>query len=458
MGDISPVLASFLAGQQGQTDLIKTAQGIAAQRDARTQRQQELDDIMKRFDISSKQEQSKIDLQTQIMRNSHDLTLAEQRDKLREGLANQTIPAQSTQIQGGIQIPSITNGQIPNQGEGDAPAAPINIPGISIPGPSASMVSPNQTAPDAFGGQISVPMPALASDIKTKEYMDTQGNFKQQLQDFKNDQLVTQLGMKDKQLEQQGQQFKERLDQAEKLAQMGILSKENLAESRMNYAMAARMHFRTPEQRQLDIKNNATGLATGKYDWSKIDPEDRAETREALNSMHMTDLPSKTANDIMERAGDASRFINVSERLKQIANNNGLGDQATNVVRNMIPFNLNARAAQFNGALQGIIPSMEKAQGLSLSRAGSSVPFQNQQKNITPRLTDTNDTIDQKITNGADIHLSALADKISNLSPEHQKLIWTDIVTQYPELMDHPVIGPKIAKAKAQGRYKVGLP
>lgn len=456
MGSISPVLEAYLRGQQQQTSIIEQAKSIADRQAELKQRQQTIDEVVRQHDLENTHNNKMYDLAVQAHDTQRQAGNLQAMKDLQEGLKNGSIPIPGISMPGGINVAPQTNA--PVGAGGDAPVLPATpTSGVSIPGAPVQVQSPNYTGATPYG-PITVPTPTTtALQDKINDYNATTGDTKSQLLDFKNYQLTSQLGMKDQALAQQKQISDNNLAQHELLYKLGIDSKEQIAFARAEAASNARYNYMTPEQYKQEVQSNATGVATGQMNWAQVDPKQRAMVREELNSRKMTDLPVKTADDIMSSAGSAARFLKIAPALKAVAGNSTTSDVASNVVRNIVsktPFYTNPKVSQFNSLLQPLLPDIEKAQGLSLARAGSSPLMATQQKNIMPAITDTADVIDSKIRNATDVHLSDLANKMSNLTPEHRQLMWKRIITENPELKEAPkAIYDAVQKAVKTGKY-----
>lgn len=460
MGDISPVLEAFLRGQQQQTSIINQAHDIANQVAERKQRQQQIDDIISQHAIENTHAQKMYELSRDKDALEHQQGIWTAQKIVEQGLKSGEIPIPSGTIQGGMQIPGLTSPA--GAGGSDAPMLPqqATSPPMNIPGMPQTVQSPTYSTNTPFGN-ITVPTPATTTtQDKINEYKATTGDTQAQLREFKNYQLEVQSGIKDAALAQQKQHYDDTIAELTRMHDLTGAFKEQVAAAKADKDNAARYNFMTPEQYQQETQNNATGVATGQMSWAQVDPKQKPVVREILNSRKLTDLPVKTADDIMGSAGAALRFIKIAPALKAVAGNDSNSAVAGNVVRNLVsktPFYDNPKVSQFNSLIQPLLPDIEKAQGLSLARAGSSPQLANQQKNIMPKITDTADVIDSKVRNAADVHLSDLANKMANLTPEHRQLMWNRILTEYPELKEAPkVIYDKVKAAVKTGKYSPG--
>lgn len=461
--NLSPVIQAFLQGHKQQSDLIGQAreildrqQQIKNQDAERQQRQQQIDEIVRQHNVENKKDQDRLGLEHDLFQLNVKKAHMDAQDKVIAGLKDQSIPLQfgaapSALIPG---LPGVTG------------ASPTTLPGAGIP-----TVAPTQSVDTPYG-KITVPTPQTNTQTAVQQYnallpqkveeaKQIFGATKEPQLEATNAYKDAMLQQKDTALAQQRSEFDSRLQQTSMLFQMGLASKGELAAAKAENETAKRYGFRTPEQYKNDVAHNVYKLANGQMGLNEIpDVQERIDTKSALDANHYT-VPAKGAiDDAFKRAESAARFVTDGESLKGIAKNDTLGAQGANLVRRAIqsatPFK-NSTAATFDSVVKGLNPDVDTALGLSLARAGSSPGFAKRIDELLPNLVDSNETIDNKIKNVADIHLTGIADKIANLPIEQRKLIWGRIVEEHPELLRRTDIGPKVAKAKSTGKYVPGF-
>jgi len=132
MGDISPVLASFLAGQQGRTDVLNKAQ-------EQKFRQQQLDETIKQFQVESKRKQDELELQHNIFQDTHQLHLSNLIQKYKEGVQSGINPIDQTNIpgvqdQGAAATQQNQPSGVPGMPQGFGSVQPPNAPGTGVQG------------------------------------------------------------------------------------------------------------------------------------------------------------------------------------------------------------------------------------------------------------------------------------------------------------------------------------
>jgi hypothetical protein len=480
---ISPVLQAFFEGQQNRAKLLQDATDQANIQAERQQRQQQIDELVRQHNLENDRAMKEYDL----AQDTHAAAVREANFKamndIAAGLKSGTIPLQGTNAPGTLMIPG---GQAP--GTLDTSGLPIaGRTSMAIPGLGPNVFTPNPTQTVDMGmGPMTVATPPT-TDLQDKEHMDAvrvandivtfKATSSTDMQDkehmdavraandiaifkaTKEPEYQLQAALKDQQIQNQNQYWEGRLQTMQQMYELGIATKEELAQMKADADTAKRYGYRTPEQYQQDVNNNVTGLASGQKQWSEItDPQEKRDTQEALAAKGYQ-IPAKSLmDDIAARASDAERFVNVAQQMKAMTSENiGLAGQVSNYLRDLPGVNkFNQKASTFNSLLQSLVAPLEKAQGLSLSRAGSSVPVANLQKSITPSLTDTPKAVQTKIANAADVHLTEIADKIANMPQAQKILIWNKIATDNPDLMNDPLIGPMVAKAKIVGNYTPG--
>lgn len=469
--NVSPVLAAFLQGQKQQSDVIGNANEILQRREALKQRQQEINDTMKRFNISSQREQEQLDLNTQI----HNLTVKQHLhqagiDLVNHLMANPSVAPDSLhtitpQASPQMQIPGMPGQSGPQLS--DVTNKPQAVMAPPQPGEPVTM--------DVGYGPQTVTMPKSTASQQIEQLqalMPVKKAEAQQVQDIRDKSAESMFEMKSGQQEvlnavkmaQQKQEFNQTLAQKQaELAQKELLFNIGIgAKADLQTAKAELDSYKTlggtPEEFAARVKDNAEKVRSGQLDLASINnPMEKTQTRNAMTNLDYVEPKKAVIQKFMSHADDASKFIQTMEQIKPLIQSNGLTNKISAGFQKMLPDALTSDEYQkFKSFNQTIVTGLEKAQGVSLSRGGSSVPFTEMQKNIPPRFTDDPATITAKVNNGLDLHLTAAAQELSGMRSKDKTIFWHRIVDEHPELLSNPMVGPKLVRAARTGIYTPG--
>lgn len=483
---MSPVLEAFFKGQEGQTSLIKQVREIADKSEEAKQRQQQIDELIKQHGIENKHNMDQLDLQHQI----HKLTVEKNnREAMRQfssDVFNEVIPKQgqfgppTTGLMSILGLPPVAPnganlpGGAPDIGAMAIPGIgtlPIQQPGqwqdnptqnMSVPGqPDIVIPTPARTKSQVESDQAVNTARRTAEAIlptEIKKYEATVGSHDKMLDEFKRYNLEAQLGIKDQQLQQQQQQFTDRLAQADRLYQMGLMSKEGIAKENGDYKALAAHAFMTPEQWGEYIKNSAIGSATGQLDMKDIIPQARGEVQSFQQSQKLSSLDKKDANDFMGKVGTAASFVNLGKRLGEMLKGNDSKDtRIANAVRGLpIISSYSDPVQKFNAIITPTLSAFETLQGYNVKRGGTNPAFLAVQKQGLPTFKDKPEVAQYKVNSAIEIGLASAFDGIGTLNKEHRALLANRVIKEFPELNDHPIFGPKIHNFIVTGNWNPG--
>lgn len=463
---LSPILEAYFGGQQQQASLIGQAKELSDSalrrqqaQDELKQRQQTIDEIAKQHGVENDRSQKQLELQNRIAEQTHKYQMNEAASNMVKSLQDSDIaPNQFSNHLATLGVPGFsapgntadnTSSGLPQQ------AGPtVNLPNVNVP-----QANPMQTITLPSGDTVQVPAWKTSAEIEgAKKAADVAQAIKL-FNATKEPEYIARDQLRQQQMDNMQQQNKDRIDELTRWHDMTGAFKDQANQAKLDAAGAKRFGYRTPEQYQQDIQNNVTGLATGQKQLSEIvDPQEKRDTQEAMAAKHYSVPDKGTIADINSNAIAASRALKVNSALaNMVQGNDTASGKAANILRDLpIVSKINPTASSFNGLVQSEIAPLEKMQGLSLAKAGASVPFANMQKSITPYITDEPGVIAQKTANVADIALSNIAQKMSTLPDEHRKLLWHNIVHDNPDLLKNPYISPAVSKALQTGTYPVG--
>lgn len=456
MGDISPVLASFLAGQQGQTDLIKTAQGIANQRQTAQQRQQEIDDTMKRFDQQHILEQKRVDLELQTAADTHNLHLMNARNQVMDQLRQDPNMAPGT-----IQIPGIPNALSPNAAtatgvgastmQPPAVGTPVTVNGITVPMPTSNtqLMADQQTAL----APIQLRQKQLESDIEearqkrvnADKYIAENDRLKQTIEE-QRDKFMADNATKD------------RIDQANNA------TKDALGQLHQQAALSAQMEglgLPIDAQQRESVLNQMTeaGL-NGHLDTTKLVPRVRATVESRIISKGGDPtVPQKTYDSINELVPQVSQFKNYIDALnKSIPVNTNLTSRISSVLGSKGPANLGLTQGQWDAFNARLTPMVELASGYPAG-AMRSAAIMKVGQGLIRKPGDSDEAAALKSYMVADLPLSAMQKQISKLPVASRQRIWTNIIRENPDIMrGNSNVHDALVKATQTGNYEAGKP
>jgi len=464
--NISPVLASFLSGQQGQTSLIQTAQSIIAhqnqqqnQAEERKQRQQELDDIMKRFDASHKLELDKNALAHQAADTATKLHLAGARQQFLENLVSGAEKPQQSYQSPTMAIPGLP--QVSPDGGQSA------TPGIQIPNAGLPQLQNNDTQTlDSPFGQISVRMPqtALQSEVekqktllplKTKEaeelFKATKEPQYQAALDQKDRALANQKDIADLKAEVMRQGYEGRLSLAELNAQ------RRASEQLQQWGIPE-----DPEAARKMVAGYVHAQATGQGSGNprqEYGPVIGGKVEAGLQASDFRTPPKGLRDTIMGAANDASRFLNVMDNFKDtVKAPKGLTGQISNIIADKTGISgLSPYKSQFDELQTNLVPSLDTALGLPAGALSRSPKLYDKIKSVAPLPGDKPDVIEKKMADGVDIYLSSISKKLAGLPAPQRAIFWQDIANDHPELINrNPGLRNKLFKAGNTGFYEPG--
>lgn len=433
---ISPVLASFLAGQNQQVDLLKTAQEIMSRQqnnqnqiEERKQKQQDLDDVMKRFGISSKQEQARIDLEHEHASNEVKLHLMNAEQQLRSNLAS------------GLQKPqqSPTGVVNPMQSQ-DTPMGSINV---QMPQTTLQNTLQQRAALDPL-------------DIEKKKQEDEAlANSKipalQNTIDQKDRALANQRDIADLKAEVMRQGYEGRLSQAE------LRARQTASDHMMQWGIPE-----DPEAaRQMlagYIHQQASGQGSGNPR-QEYGPVIGAKVEAGLSASGFRTPPKGLRDSVMGTANDASKFLNTIDNIKNTTKApTTLTGQVSNVLADKFGIQgLSPYKSQFDALTTEIVPSLDTAIGLTPGTLARSPKLYDKLKSLAPLPGDKPDVVAKKEADGVDIYLSGISKKLAGLPAQQRATFWQDIANDHPELVNrNSGIRAKLFKAGNTGTYEPG--
>lgn len=437
MSDISPVLASFLAGKDSQTSLLEKGNEYKL-------RKEQLDQAIKQFDAEMKMR----DKEHLIHQQTVDL----ERNKAIEGLKQNWMkqfmenPASAPGTQ-----PTLSQGmeradRIGPDGLPEQFMAPVNEMVARPPTPGTMITMPSQF------GDITIPMPQdqSAKDLATEVAKEKalfpfrKRLYKETIGDENTKKLENQVNMLGTKLDSQAGLFKDKLEMQEKLANLRSATDKELADIRASAAaqhMLFNMGFGGGENMKDTVLQYARDRATGKMDPASIKGQPlNNHVERAMRELGLNDLPggAKTRQTLMDMAEQGSTLINKFDDIDSLYpasdRTTGKMSQAARNVR--IPFfgpvsDLGTKYTEFESNLMNYAKT---SSGITSSRLMDSNKEQSRFKGSLVATSDSKDARQDKRLNLIDNIFSHIHGNISGLSDEQRKDFWIDMFKQNPTL------------------------
>lgn len=436
MGDISPVIASYLAGQAHQTDLLKTAQNVIAQQTEAKQRQQQLDDIMKRFQVTSKQEQDKLALEHEIFQLNHKKAMAEEGQRVLERLQS---------------MPETAPGTFTAQ----APGATMMVPGMDGKFVEQQGAPRQTTIGPTPGSQITVdtaygPMTMNMPKSKTQEAVEQQ----QAMLPGVIKQYEATIGKsKERDYEAKIAGLQNKLEITDKVN----AAKQALTETQGDYKAAiAAMNAQAAMEREFfklnagrlnpEVKTKvANNIAMGLDDLSHYTGKEKEDIMQEMNNLNLTAPQGgqKFTTELMQFASNFNRLYNDGKSLDSEfpASSTKLG-KGIDYLRNNRFADLGQRFARYGDNLA----AMAKLTGETPAMARA-VAFANAAKSAQVAPEDSIATRHNKLLNQADLFLTNANAAIATIKDPNQRAnYWKLILANAPGLKGDMKLAPVLTK------------
>lgn len=439
MGDISPVLQSFLAGKQQALDAAKFAQGVANAKAERDQRQQDLDDVMKRFDVSQKNEQAKIDLMHQTAAQNAQLHLMDMRDKFQDMLK-----ANPSSAPGSFQIPGVNLGGV------QTPLSAPIIPPVGMP----------QTDPIS-GVQIPMPTSNVADQYAMLPFLKAKDDAEAAAYISKmNPTLQNKLDISEANNERNKEIWQQRIESANQLGDLKAKVAETNANSRLTFEIQKLFGFDDPEQVKNRAANNAALVAKGQMTVGDVaNPIERNLTQRALGAAGYSPDVKGVAAKVGGHAVDAESFLQAMDQIhQQLGTPQNLVGSVLNKMSSVPGLNwASPYSSIYNDFTTSVTPGLENALGISVKGASRSPAMMAQMKNITPNPGDNEKVFGEKVAHGLDLHLTAATKELTGLPVNQRKLFFQQMLHDHPTLLKNGIVGPKLVEAANSGNYIPGI-
>lgn len=465
---MSPVLESFLAGNQQQTSLLKAAQEIMDRRanqqnqiEERKQKQQEIDNIMKRFDVSSKQEQSRVDNEHDRIKLEHDAHLSAARQDFLQNLASGIEKPQQSLQSPGINIPGI-----PQLSPGGVQTP---TPATVIPGGAPELQNNQQQVLNSPYGQISVPMPRtnLENQVEQQKVL-LPGQVAAETAKYKAEADSKMPAMNAKL-----DQMRDTMDSRERMNDLKteIIRQGNegrLAASDARHAQATQeMLFKLgvpmdPGERNKVIASYVHQQASGQGSGNprqEYGPVMGGLVEQGLQAAGFRTPPKGLRDAVTGMADDASKFLGTIDNIKATAKppTTKTGQISNYLADKFGVQGMSAYKSQFDALSTSIVPTLDMAIGLPPGSIARSPKLYDKFRSLAPLPGDKPDEVAKKEANGVDIYLSGISKKLAGLPAPQRATFWQDIANDHPELMNrNPTLRNKLIKAGNTGNYEPG--
>lgn len=427
MGDISPVLASFLSGQGSQQDLIKTAQQILSQRELQKQkkiendqRQQEIDNQLKHFDLQSKQADAAHSLQQEIFNLHNKQAHTQAFNDIRERLRNGEIPLQGTTT---------------------------NMPGLTADKDTSSF-QPNpvqqvDTGDQGFG-MMGVPTPKLAIQSAREQQEAMMPGI---LELFRQQHKITEssdINKLETRMTMQSEMAKELQKMRDEQSQRGIDSKIQMAELRQQLgfqqSMAAMFGpgVTNPTDAADIIRRTAVQRGLGKIDNNQIPAHllPAVNTFAQKNNIIEPNGGTKFRGELTDAAGGAARLLNDFDELdkKYPAGVNFMGRMGNKLTSGNYPiigpvtdsgqeFKTYGSNIAAYASVTGETPGMMRSPVLA-QKAEAAAPLPG----------DTPEVRNAKRIKTIDLTFAKIQRKVGGLSTDQRVEFWKDAINEMPNL------------------------
>lgn len=462
MGDLNPILASYLAGYQTRLAGLKEAHSYGIQK-------QHLDEMAKQFKTEMEFKNKQHDLATQIYQLTRQHDIAEHQKNLFEQLqkdpnsgdayapdwSKQTgfpTMGQQQQIMGPDQLPQ--NTMIPgvqSSIQGSPAGTMLNMP--TPYGENLPMLKPRDPGQKAIEEALNL-QTALAPGIE-KQFKNT--IMAKDLQDSAVKLAIAEA--RNKNLEEN---YILRLQGVQETNSMRQQISESQNFAKMMTLMLMNGINPNPEaqaqQEAVGVRAAALGRASNNFTQTH-GPIMGRNMQKAYEGQGFAKLPDNFREKIDPMAEDALGFINTVETLKQqLGTPHNLVDKLGNVIAEKTGYaGLSPYKSQFDMLQIKELPKMDVALGFTPGTLSRAPKLLDKLKSLLPLEADSKFIVNEKEANGADIYLSGIAKKLSTLPLEHRKLIWQDVIDNNRALFErNSIIANKLIKAKNTGNYESG--
>lgn len=459
MGGLSPVIQAFLAGQAQQTNMAETASQMVNRKEAIKQRQQEIDDIMKRFEVQSKQAQERLDLEQQMHALQFKQSMAEEGRKAFEFIKQNPEAAPGTYMSttgmgapttvSGPQGPMVIPGMPQLQAQPPAPGSPITL---DILGQPTIMAMPRSATDEAIAQAKA--LQAATAPGRISEFMATHGAIeaskeKSQIAQLQNKlDVQTYLGMVKDASARDNMALRERLA-------------ANEAETRMHleYMKILGPRALNPELISKDIANEGTMVGLGYKDIGDVEKslQDGVKAWLTNNKVNIPAGGGKKTRDTMITDVDmGNSLLSDLKKLNQDfpASGNAFERAGAAVGGWDIPiFGPQTEQGRAHLEFNSRIPRYASLTGESASMARA-VALAKKAEQAKFFITDDPYTRTNKYFRTADLVLSKIAasiDKVAN--PEVRKQWWAEAIPKLSVLKSDYRFTPLLEKILATGNY-----
>lgn len=440
MGDISPVLQSYLAGYHGRLEGLKEGYGYKIKKE-------HLDEMIKQFEVEQKNKEKAHQLQVDLF-NLHRQTALEEakRNWIEELTKNPSLAPQQATPTG---FPTFNRETNPSTGE------TMNIPGLQgttqqTPPYAGTPIS----MPTAYGENVQFNMPRPAEDIAVEQarriaeakaptdistYEATVGKTNTQ-------RLANALQISENKIEQLNNMWSNRLDVQKQLGELRATTAENVASMKAAFDMQKMlfgMGFGGGEDMAKTILQYARERATGKLDNTSLKGTPLNNLVEnAMRQSGLTDLPggAKTRQNILGMGTEGAALLNKFDDIVTLyPPSDKLTGRISKAVQNInVPFygpvsELGLKYKEFESNLMNYAKTTA---GITSSRLLDSNKEQARFMGSLPNTADRTETIKDKRINLIDNIFTHIQAGISGLSTEQKKDFWIDIFKNNPTYTD----------------------
>lgn len=445
MGDLSPVIQAFLGGQAQASENITKAAGIK-------QKQQELEQLMKQFNVKTQQEQDKLELEHQIFQLNHKKAMSEEGQRIFEQLRKSPETAPGTT---NFEAPGI-NMAIPGQPGVIQQGAPRQVTTAPQPGSPVTM--------DTAFGPITLNMPQSEGQEKleqARQQMPLELEKARVIADINTNAYVKKMMPElERKLQMQQAIHEAQIEALKRGQDMSVLRAEIANNAHWTQMLAMQGIEANPEAFKAQVANAAAGLATG-----RLSNTDLAHAPIILNAAHKTlsDLgyaavPNNFRTQVFPNATNAAEFMNNIENLRNTVNiPTSIGGRVRNVASELTGIEgLSTYRSLYEMFRTSELPKLDLAVGLTPGTLARSPKLVNLFKNLYPQPGDKPEQVNQKQANGVDIYLSGIQSKLSQFPAEQRKNFWREIVQSSPDLLNNSIVAGKLNDTLKTGNYSPG--